>query len=280
MVATLAFNGLNLNSDPYYVQSIDGLLSSPEIRSADKPLVSRNGLVAGIDKYSGKSVILILEVISLNEAGFNTAVNNFKTAFAAPLATSLPLTFTIPGVANGQAARINVRPRKVSLPIEYTYQDYAGVANIEFYATDALIYSDTESSISLAASQPASGRTYDRIYDVSYGAGGSYGSAIITNNGSALAPVQIRINGPVENPTIRNVTTGQSLGFTAVIDAGRFIDIDTTNRTVMLDGTADRYSYLTTPEWWGLVPGANEIRYIAGFSVGSTATVTYRSAWI
>lgn len=279
MASLLSFNGLDLNADPYYVQSLDGLLSSPEIRTADKPLVSRNGLVAGIDKYSGRSVVLALELICSDETTFNDAVNNFKVAFAAPSASS-PLTFTIPGVANGTAARLNVRPRKVSLPIEFIYQDYVGVANVEFYATDALIYSENESVVSLDVFQPSEGRTYDREYDVTYGAGGFVGSAFLTNQGSALAPIFIRIYGPVTDPRITNVTTGQTLALTADILAGQFVELDTANRTIMLDGTADRYSYLTTPEWWGLQPGANEIRYSAGFSTGSFATIAYRSAWI
>lgn len=279
MASLLSFNGLNLNSDPYYVQSLDGLLGSPEIRTADKPLVGRSGMIAGIDKYSGRSLVLALEVVSSNEIAFNTAVNNFKIALAAPMDAE-PLVFTIPGVANGTQAFVNVRPRKVSLPVEFTYQDYAGVANVEFYATDALIYSYDESASTLNVFQPAGGRTYDRTYDVTYGAAGFNGTALLTNNGTTLAPVLIRIYGPVTNPTITNSTTGQSLGLTATIDAGRFIDINTTDRTIMLDGTADRYSYLTNPGWWGLIPGVNEIRYFAEFSAGSLAEIYFRSAWI
>jgi phage-related protein len=118
------------------------------------------------------------------------------------------------------------------------------------------------------------------VYPVVYGGGGSYGSIIATNLGSTEAPVTIRINGPVTNPTVRNVTTGESLGLTVVLAAGEFMDLDTKNHTVLLGGTANRYSTLTTPQWWGLQPGTNEIRYFADITSASTVTVTYRSAWV
>ena len=76
------------------------------------------------------------------------------------------------------------------------------------------------------------------------------------------------------------VTTGQSLTLTATLASGDYIDVDTAARTVLLNGTADRYSYLTTPQWWGIQPGANEIRYFADVTTASTATVTFRSAWV
>jgi hypothetical protein len=280
MVAALTFNGLNLNSDPYFIDSITGLLDSPEIRTTDRPLVGRDGLVAGIDRYSGRSVSVVIGINGFTSAAFSAAVQAFSVAFSAPKAIPLPLSFTIPGVANGAPARINVRPRKVSLPIEAVYQEGWGTAAVELFATDPLVYSDTENTVTIPIAGPHGGRTYDRIYDVTYSGSGSFGSSAITNNGSALAPVVIKIFGPVLNPTIRNVTTGQSLVFTVDLLAGDYLLIDYATRTVLLNGTADRYSYLTTPQWWGLVPGLNEIRYFADTTSLSTATVTYRSAWI
>lgn len=280
MVASVTFNGLSLDVDPYHLEVVEGLLASPELRVSDRPLVARDGMVTGRDYYSGRAVTMTVNISASDSTALGTAVAAFKLAFAAPQAAELPLSFTIPGVAGGTAARLNVRPRKVALPIGAEYFGGVGRAAVELYATDPLIYSDTETVASIVLASGSSGMTFNMTFDLTFGAAISYGSSTLTNQGSATAPVVIRVYGPVTNPTVRNVTTGQSLAFTATLVAGEFIDIDTTDRTVLLNGTADRYSYLTTPQWWGLQPGTNEIRYFADIASASTATVTYRSAWI
>ena len=277
MVASISFNGLDINTDPYHIQILDGLLGSPEIRVSDYPRNSQKGMIKGVDKYSGRTVTIQVEITA---DVLDSEVAAFATAFAVPKEDDSPLQFTIPGVASGSPARLNVRPRKLALPIEFEYFSGTAYASAELFAADPLIYSEAETSVSINLATGAGGRTYDRTYDMSYGGIASYGSALLTNLGSAVAPLTIRINGPVTNPTIRNVTTGQSLGFTVALNPGEYLDIDTTARTVLLNGTADRYSYLTLPQWFGLVPGVNEIRYFADDTVASTANITFRSAWL
>lgn len=280
MTASVLFNGLSLDEDPYHLEVIEGLLGSPEIRTADRSLVGRNGMVAGSDRYSGRSVTMSVNITAHDITVFSTAVSAFAAAFAAPQDADIPLTFTIPGVASGLAARLNVRPRKLALPIQTAYHQGVGSAAVELFAADPLIYSDTTGTISLLSDWDLGGLAFDLTFDAVFGGGGSFGVATATNLGSALAPVVVTINGPVTNPVVRNVTTGQSLGLTVTLAAGELIELDSAARTVMLGGTADRYSFLTLPQWWGLVPGPNEIRYFADAAVSSTATVRYRSAWI
>lgn len=279
--ATITYNGLALDTYPYAMQELQGLFGSPEISSSDLPRVARSGIVAGTDYYRGRTVTLAVNVYADDATTFNTAVANLGRAFATPLAAALPLQFTIPGVAGGVAARLNLRPRKLSAPYQVgTIGGRAVQVAVELYATDPLIYSDSETVANILLASGSSGMTFNLTFDLTFGAAISYGSAILTNQGSALAPVVIRINGPVTNPTVRNVTTGQSLAFTATLVTGEYLLVDTSARTVLLNGTADRYSYLTGPQWWGLVPGANEVRFFADVASAATATVTYRSAWV
>lgn len=280
MTATVEFNGLSLDVDPYHLEVVEGLLSSPEIRTADLARVARDGMVAGVDRYSGRTVTMTVNISAADQTTFAAAVAAFSLAFTAPQADDSPLTFTIPGVAGSAAARLNVRPRKVALPIGVEYFAGVGRAAVELFASDPLIYSNAETTATLNLAQAPGGMTFDLVFDLIFGGGGSFGSATLTNSGTATAPVVIRINGPVTNPTVRNVTTGQSLTLTATLASGDYIDVDTAARTVLLNGTADRYSYLTTPQWWGIQPGANEIRYFADVTTASTATVTFRSAWV
>lgn len=279
-MTSISFNGLDLNSSPYHMQEIEGLLSSPDIRSGDYAKVSRNGMIPGTDRYSGRTVTINLLIDDYDETAFGNAISALTSAFAAPLESELPLMFTIRGIASGQDARLYVRPRKLNLPVDFNYFNGSSYADIQLFATDPLIYSETEYSATISLAQAPGGMVFPLVFPLVFGGGGSYGSALLTNQGNAESPVVIQINGPVTNPTVRNVTTGQSLGFTVTLATGEYLLIDTLERTVLLNGTADRYSYLTTPQWWKLSPGVNEIRYFASITTASTVEITYRSAWL
>lgn len=280
MTATVTYNGLSLDEDPYHIVTVEGLADLPAIRSGDTGRVARGGLVAGRDLYGGRSVTITLDVLADTQAAFGVAVAALSRAFAAPVDDPLPLSFTIPGVADGVAARVYVRPRKRALPIATSWFQGTTRASVQLDAADPLLYSDSESSLTIAAAVEAGGRSYDRTYDMTYGSLGTGGIGIVSNLGDTPAPVVLRIYGPIVDPRVTNTTTGQVLGLTATLGGGEFVDIDTADRTVLLGGTADRYSWLTTPQWWDLQPGSNEISFTGSVSSGATVQVTYRSAWI
>ena len=278
---TAEYRGLAIgDGTPFDIARVEGLLDLPLVRSGDRLLLSRDGAAPGTDRLGPRTLVLTLEVFGDTDETFAAAVADLTTATAPSRTVEYPLTLQIPGVAGGAPAFVKVRPRNRSLPIGLEFLYRSPLALVELVATDPLIYSDSETAVSIDLAADPGGRAYDRIYPMVYAGGGSFGSALLTNAGSADAPATLRINGPVTNPEVRNVTTGQSLGLTIVLDAGEFLDIDTQARTVLLGGTANRYSALTTPQWWSLQPGVNEVRYLADISTASTVDVTFRSAWV
>lgn len=113
---------------------------------------------------------------------------------------------------------------------------------------------------------------------------GSIGAANAINIGSSPAWPVITVRGPMLNPTIRSLRTGLSLRFLLYLAAGQSLVIDTapTRRTVLLDGTADRYSTYdwASSSWWPLMDGNNEIRITAGpWGPGASVTVAWRHNW-
>lgn len=279
MTATVSFAGVSLDVAPYHIVTIEGLADLPDIRSGDMARVARGGLVEGEDIYGGRTVTITLNVLADTQAAFNAAVNALSLAFSAPALAASPLTFTIPGVAGGTEARVYVKPRRRALPIPSLWFANTTPAVVELAAADPLLYSESETAYTLTVAVPATGRSYSRTYDMTYGASGTLGAAYLVNAGNITTPVLLRIFGPVSNPTVTNVTTGQVLSLTTTLTAGEYVDIDTNDRTVLLGGTADRYSWLTTPQWWGLRPGLNEVRYTAAGSDVSQVQIFYRSAW-
>lgn len=128
---------------------------------------------------------------------------------------------------------------------------------------------------------PASdgGRTYPRVYPLSYGANTGT-SQLVSNSGNVDTWPVTTIDGPITNPRLENVTTGQTLSLSIEVADGAFLEVDHSQRTVKLNGTASRYASLLSPvQWWPLVPGINAIRLGADTSgAGAQALVSWSDA--
>lgn len=117
------------------------------------------------------------------------------------------------------------------------------------------------------------------------GGNGAAPTGVIANTlGRSTAWPTVRVHGPCTNPTITNATTGQKIALECTLNAGEFLELDTRpgRRSVLLNGTANRYSAVDFPNtsWWGLVPGQNEIRLgLASFGAGCRMDVEWRDTW-
>lgn len=153
---------------------------------------------------------------------------------------------------------------------------------MELIATDPLIYSDTLSSgMTTLEVATVSGLTWPLSWPLSWGGSTQSGTINATNNGNTATPVVIRIDGPVTDPTIENVTTGSELSLSITVETGDFLLIDSGQRSVLLNGTASRYSTLDPGStWFDLEPGLNTIRFAGASSTAGTLSITWRSAWL
>ncbi|MGW6598507.1 phage distal tail protein [Streptomyces sp. NPDC055036] len=103
-----------------------------------------------------------------------------------------------------------------------------------------------------------------------YGSSGTSGRLTAVNGGASPAYPVLRIDGPVANPSIEQVTTGSSLVLDATIQAGEFLVIDTRTRAVLLMGSSPRRTWVRGGSTWPLLmPGANEIAYRGSALPGS-----------
>jgi hypothetical protein len=81
------------------------------------------------------------------------------------------------------------------------------------------------------------------------------------------------------NPSITHQEQGLTLLFNITLAAGDFLVVDSGARSVLLGGTASRYSTLAQPNWFDLSPlTSNTIRFNAASGAG-TLTFSYRNAW-
>lgn len=154
----------------------------------------------------------------------------------------------------------------------------------------------SESSIKKTTTVPLSnsttgtsttGRSYPLLYKRTYGVQSQpTGTTEVTNAGNEIAYPIIRIWGGITDPEVINITYGIRMKFVLTVPQGSYLDIDTLNQTVLMNGSAydSRYGTMDVgvSDWWGLVPGINQIGLIAASSQGTNirAEFIYRDAWI
>ena len=270
------FGGAN---SPYQITAVDGLASLPSLRVQDADRGYQDGMFSGRDFLGGRTVTITMLVLGGNG---NSAQQNFALIQAAlvPQQTgTTPLQFQLSTATSLQRVNARVRSRSAIIDPEFTYGYIK--AQYTFYCPDPRFYDDTLQTATLVSSQPL-GRTYNRVYPLTYGGGQQTNTALITNSGwTATYPV-ITINGPLGNPSVGNLTTGVVLSFNYTMTNLDVLTIDLDARTILLNGTPARNYVTGTSNWFSAAPGANAFYFTGvGATAGVTqATITWRNAYI
>lgn len=276
-----SYNGLLLGGDTDYgFVSVEGLADQPDLRTSDRTRLRRHGQIPGDDFLDSRSIVAQFELFGASDAAFLANMNALKLALA-PGSPEAPFSFQVPGVAGGGTRRVNARPRKLALPVERDRFFYRmPVATVQLNATDPRIYDDLQQSQNVGLAAGVAGHAWDNTWNFSWGGATTSTSIFAVNAGTFPTPFVVRFDGPVTNPSIENVGTGDRLALNLALGSGEFLVIDTDARTVFLGGTASRYSSLTSANWFDLLPGTTQLRF-AGTTAGSPLmTVTWRSAWL
>ena len=143
-----------------------------------------------------------------------------------------------------------------------------------------MYYDANESSVvGLSLAQGIGGLTWPLTWPLDWGSFTS-GAIVAVNNGSRITYPTFTFNGPLVNPELENQTTGLHVGFEITLAANDTLVVDAgTARTVLLNGTTNRYNTLTsTSTWFGLSPGGDYLRFSASSGSG-TCDVTWSAAW-
>lgn len=94
-------------------------------------------------------------------------------------------------------------------------------------------------------------------------------SNIVENPGIDRVNPIWKVPGPATNPTLTNITTGQTISWIGSVASGEMLTVDLNNQTAELGG-ANVFSQLSG-DWLALAPGANRLEYSAtGATEGCT----------
>jgi hypothetical protein len=96
-------------------------------------------------------------------------------------------------------------------------------------APDPLLYGPAVfGSTTLASSAGGTGRVWPRVWPTDWGVppGVTPGAIVVANGGTASYFPRLRVNGPVTNPVITLVETGDVVRFNGFVAAGQHLDIN------------------------------------------------------
>lgn len=276
MTLTVDLNGLTVGTGTAYGVAIRGTnwRATPDLRANHLDHAGRHGVRAGRDLLGSRRFTIIVQIEEDTMAEALEAERLVAAAWG-PSDVDVPIVIT----DDNGAWRMTGRPQ-LGMP-DLSHAD-AGLIEVEcrFAATDPLLYTDTEASDSTGFPAGGSGRTYSRTYPRVYGAAGTGGLITAENEGTIAVPWRAEITGPWTNPTILHVGSGRQLTINVTLAAAEVLTIDSAVQSILLGGTASRFSSLVQPAtWFDLEPGTNEVRF-GGASGTGTAELSWRSGWI
>lgn len=189
-----------------------------------------------------------------------------------------PLTVTVAGrtlTAGAQLLRCD--PSLVSQ--QWGMGRFGWVA--QWRCPDPLRYADPQSA---ATGLPTSGGglTYPLTYPLEYGALGATGQIVLSNPGTADAPITFTVSGPL--PMGFELSAGQDrLRYPVEMPAGQLLTINTGTGTVLVEGTADRRANLTLADWMQVPAGGSltvQFTSLGGaYDDAAQLAATWSSAW-
>ena len=214
------------------------------------------------------------------QANYNLLKSNLlPTASYTPFSTTNQLQFKLPQVSGIQFFNARVRDSKTVITPDFTYGYIT--SQWTFFAPDPRFYDNTQQNASITITTSL-GRTYNRIYPLTYGGGSAAITTTVNNTGWATTYPIITINGPITNPVIGNLTQSSNITISGVYVNTDNIVVDLGQRLVTLNGTPARNLVTGGSNWFSAQPGVNQF-YLTGTGTlagTTTASIAWFNAYI
>lgn len=277
---SFGFNGWLFGGVGQQVQvlSVDGLDGLPDVRNQDSTRGYADGLFTGRDFASGRQLVFDLQIMGNSTNSARYYVNELRANLLMQQYGTSVLQFQIPSRAL-QFVNARVRDRDIKIDPNYTYG--LAFARVVMLCPDPRIYDNALQTRVVSTPAAGTGRTYNRIYNVTYTGSGSGSLVTCTNSGTYPTVPTFTITGPCSNPVIVNSTTGQKLAFTVVLSSTDTLVVNPDLRTVLLNGNPARNLLTTDSSWFGLPVGSTNIGFVASASsTGASLTVQFNNAYL
>lgn len=272
--------GIVLNTDatptsPFVdITRISGLDSAP-VRETSRVREGQDGGFTDV-LFEDMRIIVLEGVIYSPPSQIETFLDTLKGNYG-PSALPLPFYFFHPTVGQRTVFSKSLGVRYDADSLRRTGQT---VMQIQLKAEDPTIYGASQ-LLNIGLAGASSGRSYNKLYNYGYGgATGTSGGMNCYNFGNKPVKAVFTLTNVI-NPSIVSDTTGQRLNFSISIQNSDSIAVDLRDKTVVLNGTANRRgSLLGGSQWFLLQPGNNFIRFLGTAGTGTpNLSATFSSGY-
>lgn len=254
---------------------ITGLLDTAEVRETSNDLVGGDGATHGafwLGRRPGTIQGLLLPNAEMPTV--NAAEAKLKRATRA-LRADGTLKWTPSGDTIERMLRFR-RQQPVRITGRRPKQFQAALVSADPYvlsaAENTVTLTPTTSAGEIGISSPISSPLGSAL-DVT-------AATVVTNAGNAPTWPRFVIEGPIQNPTIVNNTTGQETVLQIILAATEQLYVYPELGAVLFDGEGRYSAVADSNEWWQLGPGATDVRLLAAaYSAGAELTIHWRHAW-
>ncbi|MFD7237008.1 hypothetical protein ACFWAT_17100 [Streptomyces syringium] len=232
-------------STPYGWESLTGWEDSPAFDSGTVPRSDGHGAYPGRLLAQARTITLDGVAIRAEPGRMGVAVRALSAATALR-DDELPLVIQLD---DSPPLLSWARCIRRAVPVGaggYAVGLVTGAA-LQFEATDPRRYEVIEQQATTTLPAPEPGLDWQvtpgperLLYPVNFGAPGSTGTLLALNEGDAPAHPFVTIRGPVSEPSVTNLATGQAIEYDIDLAADDELAIDTRDGTVTLNRTASR----------------------------------------
>lgn len=262
-----------------------------QLRQQDLPVPFESGSSDFLTLLGEAAYIIQGVMYPGDEASYDNGLNMLRSVSSLELeqADILSNSGYVPyiwGDANNTQKQVFMKPLYCQL-VETTRQGFVQPFTIYAKIIDPTIYGATLKVASTGQANPsagAGGSAYSFKYPVLYGSTLYTVSADANNLGSLPSyPVTITVIGPITNPRVTNVATGEYIEVDVTLSSGSDqlnITYSKTSQDINLNGINAASHVLASSTLFKIHPGTNTIQ-LSGSSVGTgaIASVSYRDSY-
>lgn len=286
-LGTLTLDLNNPDMTGFIISSVD--LGAPAVRAVTTDLPGQDGADDQTAYFSTRSVQLTGALVPTVKGASRSAAFDSLAPFISPGARPT-LTYSLD--EDTALRTLDLRVGQWTNPIDHPTN--ATGFSVQWVCPDPIAYGQSVNEVNVPfATGSNAGRTYPRIYPLSYPAGvGPSGETLVTTAGTYSSWPTLRIFGPCADPKVYwldPVTTnnlGIQVAFTGLtIAGGDYVEVNTKARTAFLNGSpgSSRYSFIdfANTSWAPLAAGANLLRFAPySASTGCVCEVLWNDSYL
>ncbi len=269
--------------DCYLLQQVQGL-DGRDVREQVEPLPDGDGDYLGPASSAGATFVIEGVIVGRDRASYRARERALRAALSASTATWQ----LAPRGRDGDPEDLVADVRTSSAfrcPDNANGTRRLGPFQVAVRSAAPVLYGEGVHTQTVRPVAETGGLRFPVTFPVNFQASPGIGDAV-TNGGDARTWPLLRLYGPITNPVLENLSSGESLVVVGQLLDGQFLEIDPRpqRRSVLLNGGAgaSRYSWIdrTASAWWPLYPGTNAIRLRAAEQLGDARLeLTWRNAY-